>query len=84
MDSGSLVNGAAACPRLSHRHPDFDRAARDYIRSMGDPEPSKDDVQAQRQRTYRSTRDWMAQARFAIVRQRYRGTVPCQPQATCS
>ena len=55
----------------SIRHPDFDRAARDYIRSMGDPEPSKDDVQAQRQRTYRSTRDWMAQARFAIVRQCY-------------
>jgi hypothetical protein len=53
----------------SIRHPDFDRAARDYIRSMGGPELSGDDVQAQRQRTYQETRDWMAQARFAIVRQ---------------
>lgn len=53
----------------SIRHPDFDHAARDWIRSLGGPELSSDDLQAQRQRTYRETRDWMARARFAIVRQ---------------
>src|SRR5437899_1384994 len=41
------------------RHPDFDRAARDYTRGMGGSKLSGDDVQAQRQRTYQETRDWM-------------------------
>jgi hypothetical protein len=51
------------------RHPDFDRVARDYVRGLDGPELSGDDVQAQRQRTYQETRGWMAQARFALVRQ---------------
>ncbi len=51
------------------RHPDFDRAARDYLGAMGGPDLSGDDVQTQRQNTYQETRAWMAGARFALARQ---------------
>jgi hypothetical protein len=71
-DHGRLPTGQTILLHVqaqSIRHPGFDGAARNFILSMGGPEPSGDDVQAQRQRTYRETRDWMARARFAIVRQ---------------
>jgi hypothetical protein len=56
---------------LSIRHPDYDRVAISYIQEGGLPTPDRDHVQRQRQTTFRETRQWMANARFALIR---RGT----------
>lgn len=55
----------------SIRHPDYDRVAVTYIQEDGVPTPERDHVQRQRQTTFRETRRWMANARFALIR---RGT----------
>ncbi|MFG2951970.1 hypothetical protein [Streptomyces adustus] len=55
----------------SIRHPDYDRVAATYIQEDGVPNPERDHVQRQRQTTFRETRRWMANARFALIR---RGT----------
>jgi hypothetical protein len=55
----------------SIRHPDYDRVAIAYIQEGGLPTPERDHVQRQRQATFRETRQWMARARFALIR---RGT----------
>jgi hypothetical protein len=74
MDNGSLTT-AEWLTILMHiqaqaiRHPDFDRAARDYLEPMDGPDLSGDDVQVQRQRTYQETRTWMSRARFSLARQ---------------
>ncbi|MGW1563774.1 hypothetical protein ACWCQ1_46020 [Streptomyces sp. NPDC002144] len=53
------------------RHPDYDRVAVAYIQEDGVPAPEHDHVQRQRQTTFRETRQWMANARYALIR---RGT----------
>ncbi|MGI5461248.1 hypothetical protein ACQEWB_50510 [Streptomyces sp. CA-249302] len=55
----------------SIRHPDYERVAITYIQEDGVPAPERDHVQRQRQTTFRETRQWMANARFALIR---RGT----------
>lgn len=54
----------------SIRHPDFDHEAHSYITRFGATVSDRDQVQAQRQRTHAQTREWMARARFAILRRR--------------
>ncbi|WEP00026.1 hypothetical protein A6P39_041785 [Streptomyces sp. FXJ1.172] len=54
------------------RHPDNGRVAVTYIKEEGGlPTPERDHVQRQRQITFRETRQWMANARYALIR---RGT----------
>ncbi|MGW1917795.1 hypothetical protein ACWCQS_45945 [Streptomyces sp. NPDC002076] len=53
----------------SIRHPDYDRVAVTYIQGEGGlPTPGRDHVQRQRQTTFRETRQWMANARYALIR----------------
>jgi len=54
----------------SIRHPDFDRQALDYIARNETADPGRDHIQIQRQRTHEETRQWMARARFAVLRHR--------------
>jgi hypothetical protein len=49
------------------RHPDFTRAVHEHIGLAAAATLSPDDIQAERQRTYRETRVWMSRARFAIL-----------------
>lgn len=55
----------------SIRHPDYNRVAVTYIQEHGLTAPERDHVQRQRQTTFRETRQWMANARYALLR---RGT----------
>jgi hypothetical protein len=50
------------------RHPDFTRAVHEHIGPAAAARLSPDDIQAERQRTYRDTRLWMSRARFALLR----------------
>lgn len=50
------------------RHPDFTRAVHEHVGQTTALKLSSDDIQAERQRTYRDTRAWMARARFALLR----------------
>ena len=52
------------------RHPDFARAVHEHIGPAAGARLSPDDIQAERQRTYRDTRAWMSRARFAVLRHR--------------
>lgn len=54
----------------SIRHPDFARAMHEHVGEVVAAELGPDDLQAERQRTYRDTRAWMARARFALLRRR--------------
>jgi hypothetical protein len=54
----------------SIRHPDFARAVREHVGQSASAGLSQDDIQAERQRTHRDTRAWMARARFALLRSR--------------
>ena len=55
----------------SIRHPDYNRVAVTYIQEHGLTAPERDHVQRLRQTTFRETRQWMANARYALLR---RGT----------
>lgn len=52
------------------RHPDFTRAVHEHIGPAAAAMLGPDDIQAERQRTYRDTRSWMSRARFALLRHR--------------
>lgn len=50
------------------RHPDFDEAARTYLRATGIEEPSRDQIQRERVRTLDRTPELLAECRIAFVR----------------
>jgi hypothetical protein len=52
------------------RHPDFTRAVHEHVGQATALKLSSDDIRAERQRTYRDTRAWMARARFALLKSR--------------
>ena len=52
----------------SIRHPDFGRAVREHVGAAAGGGLGPDDIQAERQRTFQGTRNWMTRARFAVLR----------------
>ena len=52
------------------RHPHFTRAVHEHIGPAAAARLGPDDIQAERQCTYRDTRSWMSRARFALLRHR--------------
>jgi hypothetical protein len=52
----------------SIRSPDFDRVATTYLVRTRGGIPARDHIQRERQRTYRESRQFLARARYAVIR----------------
>jgi hypothetical protein len=58
----------------SIRHPDFARAVHEHLGPSAAAAVGPDGIQVERQRTFDDTRNWMARARFAVLRR----SIPCR------